>query len=172
MTRRFRSASSMAVSVGTAKDGPHAPAPRRARTVENVRKFCRRPAHARKSSAGHERKPRHTAGLRLAKPASVRQPICFVIAATIVAGVGAAPASAAAPTTNDPLAGPAVLFSERCSTCHNIGGGVKVGPDLLGVIKRRDKGWFAKFVRGPSAAIDGGDAFATELYKKFQPVRM
>jgi len=102
----------------------------------------------------------------------VRQPLCFVVAATIVAGAGAAPASAAAPTANDPLAGPAVLFSERCSTCHNIGGGVKVGPDLLGVIKRREKGWFAKFVRGPSAAIDGGDSFAIELYKKFQPVRM
>jgi mono/diheme cytochrome c family protein len=66
----------------------------------------------------------------------------------------------------------AALFAERCSTCHNIGGGVKVGPDLLGVIKRRDKGWFLKFVRGPSAAIDAGDPIATELYKKFQPIRM
>jgi len=66
----------------------------------------------------------------------------------------------------------ATLFSERCSTCHNIGGGVKVGPDLLGVIKRRDKGWFRRFVRGPSAAIDGGDPVAAQLYKQFQPIRM
>jgi mono/diheme cytochrome c family protein len=66
----------------------------------------------------------------------------------------------------------AVMFAERCSTCHNIGGGVKVGPDLLGVIKRRDKSWFRRFVRGPLAAIDGGDPVATELYKKFQPIRM
>ena len=66
----------------------------------------------------------------------------------------------------------AILFSERCSTCHNIGGGVKVGPDLLGVIKRRDKVWFRHFVRGPSAAIDGGDPIAAELYKTFQPIRM
>ncbi len=66
----------------------------------------------------------------------------------------------------------ATLFTERCSTCHNIGGGVKVGPDLLGVVKRRDKSWFRRFVRGPSAAIDGGDPIAAELYQKFQPIRM
>jgi len=65
-----------------------------------------------------------------------------------------------------------MLFSERCSTCHNIGGGVKVGPDLLGVVKRRDKTWFRRFVRGPSAAIDGGDPIAAELFKTFQPIRM
>lgn len=66
----------------------------------------------------------------------------------------------------------ALLFAERCSTCHNIGGGVKVGPDLLGVVKRREKSWFRRFVRGPSAAIDGGDPIAAELYKRFQPIRM
>src|SRR5436305_9866493 len=66
----------------------------------------------------------------------------------------------------------ATLFAERCSTCHNLGGGVKVGPDLLGVIKRREKGWFRRFVRGPSAAIDAGDPIAAALYKTFQPVRM
>lgn len=66
----------------------------------------------------------------------------------------------------------AVLFAERCSTCHNIGGGAKVGPDLLGVIKRREKSWFARFVRGPSTMIDGGDPIAAELGRKFAPVRM
>lgn len=66
----------------------------------------------------------------------------------------------------------ATLFAERCSTCHNLGGGVKVGPDLLGVGKRREKSWFQRFVRGPSAAIDAGDPIAAALYKTFQPVRM
>jgi hypothetical protein len=66
----------------------------------------------------------------------------------------------------------AVLFSQRCSTCHNLGGGPKVGPDLLGVIKRRPKEWVAKFVRGPGAMIDRGDPVATELFAKFTPIRM
>jgi mono/diheme cytochrome c family protein len=71
-----------------------------------------------------------------------------------------------------PPSAAAALFAERCSTCHNIGGGVKVGPDLLAVVKRRDKNWFRRFVRGPSAAIDGGDPVAAALYKTFQPIRM
>ena len=66
----------------------------------------------------------------------------------------------------------AVLFSQRCSTCHNIGGGPKVGPDLLGVTERRTKPWIAKFVRGPGAAIDGGDPIAVQLSKKFPGIRM
>lgn len=84
------------------------------------------------------------------------------------AGAGAAPA----PSSSDPLAAPAVLFAERCSTCHTLGGGVRVGPDLLGVGQRRTKDWFARFVRNPSAAIDGADPIAVELFQKFQPVRM
>lgn len=81
-------------------------------------------------------------------------------------------ASAAVGPAADPLAAPAILFSERCAACHTIGGGTKVGPDLLGVGQRRDKAWFARFVRSPSAVIDGGDAIAVELFKTFQPVRM
>jgi mono/diheme cytochrome c family protein len=91
----------------------------------------------------------------------------FVVAASIVAA--ASVASAAPP---DPPAPGAALFSERCSTCHNIGGGVKVGPDLLGVTERRNKPWLARFVRAPGAAIDSGDPIAAALFKTFQPVRM
>jgi len=92
----------------------------------------------------------------------------FVLAASVVA---VASVASAAPTA-DPPSPAATLFTERCSTCHNVGGGVKVGPDLLGVTERRNKSWFARFVRGPGAAIDGGDPIAAALYKTFQPVRM
>jgi len=80
----------------------------------------------------------------------------------------AAASAEAAETPPDPGA---VLFSERCSTCHNIGGGPKVGPDLLGVVQRRQKPWFAKFVRGPAAAIDAGEPIAAALFQKFSPVK-
>ena len=92
-----------------------------------------------------------------------------IAAATLgVAGLGTG-AALGAETPPDPGA---VLFSERCSTCHNIGGGVKVGPDLFGVIQRRPKSWFAQFVRGPSRMIDAGDPIAAGLYQKFAPVKM
>lgn len=86
-----------------------------------------------------------------------------------VLAVGSARVARAAETPPDPGA---VLFSERCSTCHNIGGGVKVGPDLFGVVTRRPKSWFAQFVRSPARLIDGGDPVAAALYQKFAPVKM
>jgi hypothetical protein len=79
-----------------------------------------------------------------------------------------APANAAEPAA-DPAA---LLFSQRCSTCHNIGGGDKVGPDLLGVSRRREKAWFGRFVRAPGAQIDAGEPSVVALWKKFGGVRM
>ena len=90
----------------------------------------------------------------------------------LVVALAAASASRVARAAEAAPSPAATLFAERCSTCHNLGGGVKVGPDLLGVVKRRTKDWFRKFVRGPSAAIDAGDPVAAQLYKAFQPVRM
>ena len=89
--------------------------------------------------------------------------------ASLLVGTLAPGAALAVDAPPDPGA---VLFSERCSTCHNIGGGAKVGPDLFAVVTRRPKSWFAKFVRGPGQMIDGGDPIAAALYQKFAPVRM
>jgi len=94
--------------------------------------------------------------------------VAVIPAARAAAPPEPAPAGASGP---DGMPG-AMLFSERCSTCHNIGSGPKVGPDLLGVTTRRTRTWIAKFVRGPGAAIDGGDPIAVELAAKFTPIRM
>jgi mono/diheme cytochrome c family protein len=91
---------------------------------------------------------------------------------TVLFGALVASSSIRAARATETPSPAAVLFSERCSTCHTIGGGVKVGPDLLGVVKRREKSWLRRFVRGPSAAIDAKDSIAIELYRKFQPIRM
>jgi mono/diheme cytochrome c family protein len=126
----------------------------------------RRRAQRFRELSGGARGPRLVPGLHSVATV-LRQPLPFLLITLATASVTrvARAADGAPPPA-------ATLFAERCSTCHNIGGGVKVGPDLLGVIKRRDKGWFRRFVRGPSAAIDGGDAIAAELYKQFQPIRM
>ena len=33
------------------------------------------------------------------------------------------------------------IFQSKCSACHSIGGGRRVGPDLAGVMERRTKDW-------------------------------
>jgi hypothetical protein len=47
-----------------------------------------------------------------------------------------------------------------------------VGPDLHGVLERRDEAWVARFLKSPGALIDSGDAVATGLLKQFNGVRM
>jgi hypothetical protein len=43
------------------------------------------------------------------------------------------------------------LFSRQCSSCHTIGKGDLVGPDLNGVTGRRDRAWLARFIRSSRA---------------------
>jgi len=66
----------------------------------------------------------------------------------------------------------AAVFATRCSSCHTIGDGTKVGPDLLGVMDRRDEAWLTKFLKGPGALIDAGDPVAKELFSKANGIRM
>jgi len=73
-----------------------------------------------------------------------------------------------APTWAADGPGPAALtFAEKCATCHSIGGGRKVGPDLLGVNQRRTQEWVENFIKSPSTAIDGGDPVANQLFKEY-----
>jgi cytochrome c2 len=66
----------------------------------------------------------------------------------------------------------AQLFAQRCQSCHTMGEGNRVGPDLAGVMERRDEVWLTKFMKSPGAMIDGGDPVANELLKKFMGIRM
>jgi mono/diheme cytochrome c family protein len=55
------------------------------------------------------------------------------------------------------------FFEQNCQSCHTIGGGRLVGPDLKGVLARRDRDWLARFIPDPKAMIDGGDAYGQQL---------
>ncbi|HLG14730.1 MAG TPA: cytochrome c [Blastocatellia bacterium] len=63
----------------------------------------------------------------------------------------------------------ATMFEKRCYSCHNIGSGVKKGPDLKGVTDRRTKEWLHEFIETPAALNRNGDPAATDLFKKFAP---
>jgi len=64
------------------------------------------------------------------------------------------------------------LFGARCTSCHTIGEGPKIGPDLVGVTDRRKPEWIRAFLSSPGAAIDKGDPTALELFNRFNKVRM
>lgn len=59
-------------------------------------------------------------------------------------------------TTTDEMSGdPFVnrgegIFNQRCSACHSIGGGRKIGADLLGVTRIRDREWIKEILMDPS----------------------
>jgi protein SCO1 len=64
------------------------------------------------------------------------------------------------------------LFKSRCASCHTIGKGDAVGPDLLDVTKRRDHGWLVRYVQRPDLVLASGDPIAKALFARYQGVRM
>ena len=87
-------------------------------------------------------------------------------ASTVLAAPG--PGAGAAPETSP--AG--LLFGQKCTSCHTIGEGNKIGPDLLGVDQRREPAWLKKWLAGPGAVLDAKDPTALELLGQFNNVRM
>jgi protein SCO1/2 len=64
------------------------------------------------------------------------------------------------------------LFNNGCSSCHTIGGGDKIGPDLAGVTQRRDRKWLEHFILVPDEVLAAGDPIATGLLAKYKGVVM
>jgi protein SCO1/2 len=63
------------------------------------------------------------------------------------------------------------LFQSRCSACHSVGQGHKVGPDLRDVAARRDRAWLGRYIQYPDRVLAEGDPIATALLERYE-VRM
>jgi mono/diheme cytochrome c family protein len=63
-------------------------------------------------------------------------------------------------------------YERKCASCHSIGGGDDVGPDLKGVTERRTEIWITKFIKDSQAVIQSGDPVANELFVKFKNKKM
>lgn len=70
----------------------------------------------------------------------------------------ALPRFAAAQVAND-------FFQQNCSTCHTIGGGRLVGPDLKDAVQQKDREWLEHFIQDPEAVLNSGDPYALQLKK-------
>jgi protein SCO1/2 len=63
-------------------------------------------------------------------------------------------------------------FANHCAACHTIGGGERLGPDLLGVSTTRDHDWLTRFIVAPDAVRAAGDPIALALRAKYKQVLM
>ncbi len=54
-------------------------------------------------------------------------------------------------------------FRQNCMSCHTIGGGRLVGPDLKDVTGRQSRDWLIRFIRDPQGMIDSGDPYAAQI---------
>ncbi len=64
------------------------------------------------------------------------------------------------------------IFEKKCSVCHTIGQGVKIGPDLKDVYKRRTEEWLRRMIKEPDKMIEEKDPVALQLFKEFKGVAM
>ncbi|MFY0563235.1 c-type cytochrome [Archangium lansingense] len=86
------------------------------------------------------------------------------------APVPAAPARTEIPTPDITLStaaadiakGQEVYAAKGCPACHKLGGGKLVGPDLKGVLSRREQEWVEKMILRPDIMVKE-DALAKKL---------
>ena len=64
------------------------------------------------------------------------------------------------------------IFEESCAACHTIGKGALIGPDLVGVTKRREKTWLFRQIKEPEKMIEEKDPIVMQLLKESKNVPM
>lgn len=64
------------------------------------------------------------------------------------------------------------LFTSRCASCHTLGGGESIGPDLRGIVNIRDKVWLHNWIKNPDKMLKEKDPLAISLYVKYKEVAM
>ncbi len=55
------------------------------------------------------------------------------------------------------------FFKKNCFSCHTIGGGKLIGPDLKNVTERQDREWLINFILDPLGVLKSGDPYALKL---------
>ena len=64
------------------------------------------------------------------------------------------------------------LFRSNCASCHSIGKGKLVGPDLQDVHSRHDDNWLQKWVKSSQSLVKEGDEQAVKLFNDNNKVPM
>lgn len=64
------------------------------------------------------------------------------------------------------------LFRTRCTACHTVGAGDKLGPDLKGVVAARSRAWLTRWLKEPDKMLAEGDPTATALRARYRNLPM
>jgi nitrite reductase (NO-forming) len=75
------------------------------------------------------------------------------------------------PVVVDSTAHGKAIFDRMCVACHTVGGGGKIGPDLLNVTQRRSSEWLGRWMKDP-IGMTQTDPIAKELLAKWKGVQM
>ncbi len=98
---------------------------------------------------------------QIAYPGVILAGLVLVI---LIALLGAALTAPTAATATSPGQ---VIFEQKCKSCHSIGGGRIVGPDLKGITERRERDWLIRFIVSPDELIAQGDPLANQLVEEY-----
>jgi mono/diheme cytochrome c family protein len=60
----------------------------------------------------------------------------------------------------------------KCISCHTIGGGATVGPDLEGVVAERERSWLLQWIQTPDEMLAQGDPLASQLLEEWNNLAM
>lgn len=60
------------------------------------------------------------------------------------------------------------LFKSNCSSCHTIGKGRLVGPDLSGVYNIRNNDWLISFIKSSQSMVKAGDKDAVAIFNEYK----
>jgi len=78
----------------------------------------------------------------------------------------------ASPTPTEPEAAQGKLnFESKCLACHSVGQGKKLGPDMVGVTKRRTEDWLTRWLRSPEKMLES-DPHAKAMLKEYNNLPM
>jgi mono/diheme cytochrome c family protein len=91
-------------------------------------------------------------------------PLAALVALVVCVGIAAA--------AGDPAQQGEAVFQKNCSSCHTLGGGDTVGPDLNGVTERRDPDFVKRFVADPAAILAEGDPEVKAMVDEFNGLQM
>jgi protein SCO1/2 len=78
---------------------------------------------------------------------------------------------AAAPQVTGRSAGE-YLFRTRCTSCHTIGKGDRLGPDLQGVPERRSTAWLVRWLKEPDKMIEEKDPAVVDMLSRYRGLPM